>query len=98
MRNARFASILPAAAPVVARAIDRWQELWELAARGLTAEELSRRGLVRHSGELCWLARMMLDVSMSEDAERSSAYLQDVAHDSLEELHAFLRSYCLLGD
>ncbi|KAI6354927.1 hypothetical protein MCOR25_008413 [Pyricularia grisea] len=98
LRNARFASILPAAAPVVARAIGRWQELWELAARGLTAEELSRRGLVRHSGELCWLARMMLDVSMSEDAERSSAYLQDVAHDSLEELHAFLRSYCLLGD
>ncbi|KAH9437406.1 hypothetical protein MCOR02_001061 [Pyricularia oryzae] len=98
MRNARFASILPAAAPVVARAIDRWQELWDLAARGLTAEELSRRGLVRHSGELCWLARVMLDVSMSEDAERSSAYLQGVAHDSLEELHAFLRIYCSLDD
>ncbi|TLD18656.1 hypothetical protein PspLS_10283 [Pyricularia sp. CBS 133598] len=98
MRNARFASILPAAAPVVGRAIDRWQQLWELAARGLTAEELSRRGLVRHSGELCWLARMILDVSMTEDAEGSSAYLQGVAHDSLEELHAFLRSYCSLGD
>ncbi|KLU90765.1 hypothetical protein MAPG_10616 [Magnaporthiopsis poae ATCC 64411] len=96
IRSARFANLLPASAPVIVRAISRWQALWDRAARGLTPEELSRRGLVRHSGELCWLAKKMLAVLVSGAADaEDSGYFQGVAHDSLEELHGFLRRYCL---
>lgn len=94
IRGARFANLLPASEPVIVRAVARWQRLWDRAARGLTAEELSRRGLVRHSGELCWLAKKMLAALVSGAAE-DSGYFQGVAHDSLEELHGFLRRYCL---
>ncbi|KAL8383706.1 hypothetical protein RB595_010758 [Gaeumannomyces hyphopodioides] len=94
IRSARFANLLPASAPVIVRAVSRWEALWDRAARGFTPEELSRRGLVRHSGELCWLAKKMLAVLVSGAAE-DSGYFQGVAHDSLEELHAFLRRHCL---
>ncbi|EJT79713.1 hypothetical protein GGTG_04797 [Gaeumannomyces tritici R3-111a-1] len=45
------------------------------AGRAHTPEELSRRGLVRHSGELCWLANKMLAVLVSGAAE-DSGYFQ----------------------
>ncbi|KAL8364812.1 hypothetical protein RB595_003879 [Gaeumannomyces hyphopodioides] len=94
IRSARFANLLPASAPVIVRAVSRWEVLWDRAARGFTPEKLSRRRLVRHSGELYWLAKKMLAVLVSGAAE-DSGYFQGVPRDSLEELHAFLRRHCL---
>lgn len=89
--SARFACLLPTAASAILRATTRWQELWDVAVGRIDSVQLARSGIVRHSGELCWLARKVVEISIAP-GERP-AYLEGMAYDSLVELHSFLRKY-----
>ncbi|KAL2021720.1 hypothetical protein VTK56DRAFT_6663 [Thermocarpiscus australiensis] len=87
---ARLMTLLRSSASAILRALDRWQELWRATAGTLDAEHLRRSGFVRHSGELHWLARKLVEHSLS-GKDKTSAYLQGVDHETLNELHEFLR-------
>lgn len=88
--NARFVGLLPLSAPALLRGLDRWEELWRAVVRQLDAEKLRRSGLVRHSGEMCWLARKLVECSTS-GRDRELAYFRTVGHESLGPLHTMLR-------
>ena len=88
--TAQLMSLLPISAPAILRAIGRWEELWREAAGQLGAEDMLRSGFLRHSGEMCWVARKLVAFSLS-GKYRTSAYFQAVGHESLEPLHDLLR-------
>ncbi|GAB1320959.1 Zn(2)-C6 fungal-type domain-containing protein [Madurella fahalii] len=88
--TARLMSLLPVSAPAILRAIDRWEELWGTVAGRVDPEQLRMSGYARHSGEMCWVARRLVEFSLS-GRDRTSAYFQRIGHDSPDELHALLR-------
>lgn len=83
-------SLLPTSAPAILRAIDRWEELWQAAAGRMDPDRLRMSGFVRHSGEMCWLARKLVEFCLS-GRDRTSPYFQRTGHDSPDELHGLLR-------
>ena len=87
--SARFNCTLPALAPKAARAVSRGQGLWKAAVSKVGEEELASSGLVKHSNELCWLAKRLIEASVG--GKEDAAYFKGVAHESLEELHALLK-------
>ena len=52
-------------------------------------QEMESSGLVKHSAEMCWLARKNIELSVS--GKEDSGYFSGVAHESLEELHTLIR-------
>jgi hypothetical protein len=88
--TARHASLLPASTPALRRAADRWQELWEALTGQLDEEQLRMRGLSRHAGEWCWLAKALLE-HCAAGKEQQSPYFQRLGHESSRELYELLR-------
>ena len=58
-------------------------------------EELETSGLLKHSVEICWLGRRLVEMSVA--GKEDAAYFQSVAHDSLDELHGLVRELQLGG-
>ncbi|KAK3301711.1 uncharacterized protein B0T15DRAFT_544421 [Chaetomium strumarium] len=88
--TARFMSLLQTSIPALRRATDRWQELWRAVTAQLDAEQLRMSGIVRHSGEFCWLAKAFLEQALA-GKDRTTPYFQRIGHDTPKELHEMLQ-------
>ncbi|KAF5506651.1 hypothetical protein CGCS363_v005866 [Colletotrichum siamense] len=75
----------------LSRAISRWEAMWETIQSRMDPTVFEKSGMVRYNTELCWAAKQIIKVAISGD--RSSAYMQKVGHESLVELHEFVRQY-----
>ncbi|KAJ0278553.1 hypothetical protein CBS470a_009727 [Colletotrichum nupharicola] len=75
----------------LSRAISRWEAMWETIQGRMDPTVFEKSGMVRYNTELCWAAKQIIKVAISGD--RSSAYMQKVGHESLVELHEFVRQY-----
>ncbi|KAF9877223.1 hypothetical protein CkaCkLH20_05489 [Colletotrichum karsti] len=73
------------------RAISRWEFMWETTRGRMDPGVFERSGMVRYNTELCWAAKKLIKVATAGD--KSSAYMQKVGHESLVELHEFVRQY-----
>lgn len=71
------------------RATRRWEDLWKAAVSGIDGREMESSGLVKHSAEMCWLARKNIELSVS--GREDSGYFSGVAHESLDPLHALIK-------
>ncbi|OHF01917.1 hypothetical protein CORC01_02795 [Colletotrichum orchidophilum] len=89
--SATLMGVLPACAPALLRAISRWEVMWDTIRGRIDPAAFERVGTIRHNSELCWIARKLIHVAISGD--KSSAYMQNVGHDSLVQLHEFVRQY-----
>lgn len=69
----------------MARAVERWQALWDGVVREMGEEAVRRCGLARHSPELAWLVRKMVE-GRGDKRIKGARYLGGVAHEGLEEL------------
>lgn len=65
--------------------------MWDTIRGRMEPAAFEKAGMIRYNSELCWIARKLVHVSISGD--RSSAYMQKVGHDSLVQLHEFVRQY-----
>lgn len=77
---------------MVLRALDRWDSLWTNAYERIPADERRWLGIVRHCYELIALSRRMIELSGTEEAEKS-AYLQCVATYDTAVFHEFVQKY-----
>ncbi|KAK2001059.1 hypothetical protein LX36DRAFT_571038 [Colletotrichum falcatum] len=89
--SANLMGILPASAHALLRAISRWESIWESLRGRMSPAAFEKCGIIRHNSELCWAARKIIQVAISGD--KSSPYMQKVGHDSLVQLHEFVRQY-----
>ncbi|GKT58072.1 transcription factor [Colletotrichum tofieldiae] len=89
--SANLMGVLPASAHSILRAVSRWEAMWESIRGRIDPEAFEKLGMVRYNSELCWAARKIIQVAISGD--KSSAYMQKVGHDSLVQLHEFVRQY-----
>ncbi|OHW98341.1 transcription factor, partial [Colletotrichum incanum] len=89
--SANLMGVLPASAHSILRAVSRWEAMWESIRGRIDPAAFEKIGMVRYNSELCWAARKIIQVAISGD--RSSAYMQKVGHDSLVQLHEFVRQY-----
>ncbi|KAK1564230.1 uncharacterized protein LY79DRAFT_530321 [Colletotrichum navitas] len=89
--SANLMGTLPSSAHTLLRAISRWETLWESFRGDMNPAALEKCGIIRYNSELCWAARKIIQVAISGD--KSSAYMQKVGHDSLLQLHEFVRQY-----
>lgn len=87
---ARATCLLETSAPAILRALDRWQELWRATVGQMDSEQLRMSGFVRHTEEFCWLARKLIEYSLS-GRDQTSPFFQGSGHESLKELHDLLR-------
>lgn len=87
--SARYSCTLPALAPKAARAVSRWQDLWKAAMSKVDEEELHPSGLVKHTNEMHWLAKRLIEVSVG--GKEDAAYFRGIAHESVEEFHALIK-------
>lgn len=71
-------------APAFDRALSRWQVMWKFA----VANDLDACGIERYSDGQWWAARKILDALVSGDEQ--CPYLDQVGHETLTEIHAFL--------
>ncbi|RFN47901.1 hypothetical protein FIE12Z_7846 [Fusarium flagelliforme] len=77
---------------MVLRALDRWDSLWTKAFERIPVDERRWLGIVRHSAEVIALSRRMIELSGTEEAEKS-AYLQCVATYDTAVFHDFVQKY-----
>lgn len=91
LASANLMGVLPACAPALLRAVSRWEVMWDTIRGRMEPAAFEKAGMIRYNSELCWIARKLVHVSISGD--RSSAYMQKVGHDSLVQLHEFVRQY-----
>ncbi|KAL0780264.1 hypothetical protein CaCOL14_004748 [Colletotrichum acutatum] len=91
LASANLMGVLPACAPALLRAVSRWEVMWDMIRGRMEPAAFEKAGMIRYNSELCWIARKLVHVSISGD--RSSAYMQKVGHDSLVQLHEFVRQY-----
>ncbi|KAK2060630.1 hypothetical protein LY76DRAFT_614917 [Colletotrichum caudatum] len=89
--SANLMGTLPASSHAILRAVSRWECMWESFRSRVSPATLEKRGIIRHNSKLCWAARKIIQVAISGD--KSSAYMQKVGHDSIAQLHDFLRQY-----
>ncbi|KAK1980204.1 hypothetical protein LZ30DRAFT_724011 [Colletotrichum cereale] len=89
--SANLMGILPASAHALLRAVSRWETMWESIRGRMDPATFEKCGMIRHNSELCWATRKITQVAISGD--KSSAYMQKVGHDSLVQLHEFVRQY-----
>ncbi|GJC87699.1 hypothetical protein ColLi_10537 [Colletotrichum liriopes] len=89
--SANLMGVLPASAHSILRAVSRWEAMWESIRARIDPAAFEKLGMVRYNSELCWAARKIIQVAISGD--KSSAYMQKVGHDSLVQLHEFVRQY-----
>jgi hypothetical protein len=87
--TSRLMCTFPTSSPFLIRAFSRWEEIWDSITGKMDPHTLSREGISRHSGEICHLAKKVIQVSLS-GSERWT-YFRHVAHDSILPLHEFLR-------
>ncbi|KAK5659802.1 hypothetical protein OQA88_1014 [Cercophora sp. LCS_1] len=92
VRGALLMGLLPASSGTLLRAAERWQGLWDGVVKGMGEEGARRCGLARHSPELAWLMRRMIDGKTDERLVRSR-YLAGVAHDGLDELYSLIKIF-----
>lgn len=89
--SSNLMGLLPATQRSLMRALSRWELMWEAVRGRMDPETFKKSGMVRYNTELCWAAKKIIKVAITGD--RSSAYMQKVGHDSLVELHEFVRQY-----
>ncbi|WQF79139.1 Putative zn(2)Cys(6) fungal-type DNA-binding domain, Zinc finger C2H2-type [Colletotrichum destructivum] len=89
--SANLMGILPTSAQALLRAVSRWETMWETIRGRMDPAAFEKIGMIRFNSELCWAARKIVQVAISGD--KSSAYMQKVGHDSLVQLHEFVRQY-----
>ncbi|GKT41309.1 uncharacterized protein ColSpa_01490 [Colletotrichum spaethianum] len=89
--SANLMGLLPASAHALLRATSRWENMWESIRSRMDPAAFEKIGMARYNSELCWAARTIIRVAISGD--KSSAYMQKVGHDSLVQLHEFVRQY-----
>ncbi|TDZ19543.1 Transcriptional regulator MET32 [Colletotrichum orbiculare MAFF 240422] len=89
--SSNLMGVLPSCQHSILRAVSRWESMWEAVRGRMDPAVLEKSGMVRYNTELGWAARQIIKVAISGD--RSSAYMQKVGHDSLVELHEFVRQY-----
>ncbi|KAF6806140.1 transcription factor [Colletotrichum musicola] len=89
--SSNLMGLLPTTQRSLMRALSRWELMWEAIKGRMDPETFRKSGMVRYNTELCWAAKKIIKVAIVGD--RSSAYMQKVGHDSLVELHEFVRQY-----
>ncbi|KAK5994657.1 Transcription factor [Cladobotryum mycophilum] len=89
--NAHTMFTMSSSAPAFLAALSRWEELWDMATASIHMERLSKMGIARHSGEICWFARRIVEVSVS--GQGLPAFLRRIGHDSMAEVHEFIVEY-----
>lgn len=92
--SARLSRTLALLAPKVLRALSRWQHLWNAAVAKASKEEVESSPLAKHSPQMCWLARRIVEVSAA--GREDAAYFRTLSHESSAELHALVKE--LRGD
>lgn len=76
--------VISTSAPGFDRALSRWQVMWNFA----VSHDFDTCSIERYSDGQWWAARKMLDALVS--GEENHAYLEQVGHETLTEIHAFL--------
>jgi hypothetical protein len=94
VRTSALTALLPASTSALSTAISRWGEIWKTVATSLGPDRLRKSGLARHSPELCWLAKKIVEgVASGDERLLKAKYLEEVAHDSLDELHELIQLF-----
>ncbi|OLN89001.1 Activator of stress genes 2 [Colletotrichum chlorophyti] len=89
--SANLMGLLSSSTQAILRAVSRWELMWETIRSRLDPVAFEKSGLVRYNSELSWAAKKIIQVAISGD--KSSAYMQKVGHDSLVQIHEFVRQY-----
>ncbi|KAL0943188.1 transcription factor, partial [Colletotrichum truncatum] len=89
--SANLMGILSSSSHNILRAVSRWEDMWDTVRERMGPAKFEKSGMVRYNTELCWAAKVIVKIAIAGD--RSSAYMQKVGHDSLVELHEFVRQY-----
>lgn len=87
--SARLNRTLPLLAHNALRALSRWQGLWNAAIATGNKEELESSPLAKHSPQMCWLAKRIVEVSAA--GKEDAVYFRTLSHESSAELHALIR-------
>lgn len=85
----RLSRTLPILTHKALRLLSRWQDLWNAALATGNKKEIESSPLVKHSPQIFWLARKIVEVSAA--GKDDAAYFQTVCHESSAELHALIR-------
>lgn len=72
----------------ILRAADRWEDLWHGVIQGSGSETRQRQGFAKHTEEMCWLVRKLVNAGHQEAPE--CRYTQIVPTDNIKDLHEFL--------
>ncbi|KID97698.1 Fungal transcriptional regulatory protein, partial [Metarhizium majus ARSEF 297] len=89
--SAHLNGTMPATAPALLRAIDRWHDLWDAVTSKLDSSSLQRSGMARHSNDISALIRKVVEVAISDTEQ--PAFLKNVGHESLRELYDFILNH-----
>lgn len=89
--SAHLNGTMPATAPALLRAIDRWHDLWDAVTSKLDSASLQRSGMARHSNDISALIRKVVEVAISDTEQ--PAFLKNVGHESLRELYDFILNH-----
>ncbi|KAH0598048.1 hypothetical protein MHUMG1_04420 [Metarhizium humberi] len=89
--SAHLNGTMPATAPALLRAIDRWHDLWDAVTSKLDSASLQRSGMARHSNDISALIRKVVEVAISDTEQ--PAFLKSVGHESLRELYDFILNH-----
>lgn len=87
--SARHSRTLPFLASKALRALSRWQDFWNSAVKKASKEEVDSSPLAKHSPQMCWLARRIVEVSAA--GREDAAYFKTPSHESSAELHALMK-------
>jgi hypothetical protein len=92
--HCRTSVVTPDYSFMILRALDRWDSLWVDAFARVPVDERRWLGIARHSPEVVALSRRMIELSRTEEAQKS-AYLQCVATYDTVIFHEFVQKYGL---
>lgn len=80
--------IVEAAAPPLLRALGRWQLLWEKVMAPLSANQISKIGLAKHSNDYCIIARALLQAQLQQVKH---PYFDSIGHSSPHVLYDLMK-------
>ena len=83
-------SLLPSNnAPVILRALSRWNVVWDTSIRYFPAYQRKWMGLARNALEVSWLSRKIVELNETEEG-RKLAYLRRIPGYNAEAAHEFI--------
>ncbi|GJN78133.1 hypothetical protein PLIIFM63780_001626 [Purpureocillium lilacinum] len=83
--SAHLMSMMPVTSSAILRAISRWQELWEGQTARADEDRVEMTAMARHCSEFGCLVQKVVEASVS--GRKPPPYLDNVAHDSVDELY-----------